>query len=77
MTATQNIIFQNTVATLAKLPPKKIEEVSNFADFILKKYEEEMLQKGIQHLVNTSETFAFLEKEEDSYTLEDLKIRFK
>ena len=34
MTATQNIIFQNIVATLVKLPPEKIEEVSNFADFI-------------------------------------------
>lgn len=44
-----------------------------FADFILKKHEEEYLQKGMKQLVFESNTFYFLQDEEDLYSVEDLK----
>ena len=70
-------LIKRTVKTLSKLPQNKILEVSDFADFILKKYEEELLQKGVSVLVSEAKTFYFLKDEEDLYTVHDLKEKYK
>jgi hypothetical protein len=69
-------VINRTLTTLSKLPPDKVKEVSDFADFILKKYEEEILQRGIEKLVSESKAFYFLNDEEDLYTVEDLKEKY-
>ena len=46
-----------------------------FADFVLKRHEESLLQQGITQIVGDSEVFAFLADEEDLYTRDDLKVR--
>jgi hypothetical protein len=66
-------LIKRTSNTLSKLPPDKVKEVSDFADNILKKYDEEILQKGIEKLVNNSKVYDFLKEEEDIYSFEDLK----
>jgi len=66
-------LIKRTFNTLSKLPPDKVKEVSDFADNILKKYDEEILQKGIEKLVNNSKVYDFLKEEEDIYSFEDLK----
>jgi hypothetical protein len=53
-----------------------VKEVSDFADYILKKYDAEVLQRGIEKIVSNSEAFAFLAQEEDIYTVEDLKEKY-
>ena len=70
-------IIKRTIKTLSKLPQSKILEVSNFAEFILKKYEEELLQKGLNVLTSEAKTFYFLKDEQDLYTVEDLKEKYK
>ena len=74
---TQSAVIENTISTLSKLPVEKAEEVADFAAFVLKKHEESMLQNGIAKIVEDSQAFAFLEDEEDLYTLDDLRVRFK
>lgn len=74
---TQSAVIENTISTLSKLPVDKAEEVADFADFVLKRHEESLLQKGITQIVGESEAFAFLADEEDLYTRDDLKVRFK
>ena len=69
-------LINRTLTTLSKLPPDKVKEVSDFADYILKKYDEEILQRGIEKLVSDSKAFAFLSQEEDIYTVEDLKEKY-
>ena len=64
---------KETLKTLSKLPDMKVKEVSDFAFFLLKKCDEEILQSGIENLVSKSQTFSFLKDEEDLYTVEDLK----
>ena len=73
---TREAIIQRTLQTLSLLPREKAEEIANFADFILKKHEEQTLQAGIQKLVNDSEAFNFLKNEDDLYSSEDVKERF-
>lgn len=70
-------LIKRTFNTLSKLPPDKVKEVSDFADFILKTYDEEILQKGIEKLVSNSTTYYFLKDEEDLYSVEDLKETYK
>jgi Protein of unknown function (DUF2281). len=45
---TKEAIIQKIIEILEKLPSEKINEVSDFADFILKKYEEQLIQKGME-----------------------------
>ena len=70
---TQEALIQKTVRTLKLLPAEKAEEVSDFADYILKKHEEIILQSGIETLMEQSQTFQFLNDDEDLYTLNDIK----
>ena len=65
-------LINNTVNNLSKLPDDKVKEVSDYADFILKKYEEEVLQEGMSPLVSNSKAYKFLEEDEDLYTVSDL-----
>ncbi len=66
-------IIERTINAINRLPEYKAEEISDFADFVMKRYEEDQLARGIQNLVAESDSFEFLQTEEDLYTLADLK----
>ena len=70
---TKQIIIERTLKIISQLPEDKALEISDFADFIFKRFEEQELTKGIQKLVSESQTFDFLKKEEEIYSLADLK----
>jgi hypothetical protein len=74
---TQSVIIENAISVLSKLPTEKALEVADFADFVLKKHEESVLQQGITQIVSDSKVFAFLADEEDLYTKDDLRVCFK
>jgi len=65
-------LINKTIKTLSKLPNDKVREVSDFTEYILKKYEEDTMQKGIEKLVNDSNAFQFLNDDEDLYTVNDI-----
>ena len=69
-------LISRAIETLEKLPEGGIHQVGDFADFVLRKYEEQLLQKGIETLVSESASFAFLNDEEDVYDERDLKGRY-
>lgn len=66
-------IIERTISIIRQLPEDKAEEISDFADFVLKKHEEYLLRIGLQTLASESKAFDFLEKEDDIYTVSDLK----
>jgi hypothetical protein len=70
---TREAIIQKTLKTLSVLPNEKAEEIADFADFIMKKHEDDLLQKGIQTMVEKSYAFSFLNDDEDLYSVEDIK----
>lgn len=69
-------LINRTVETLEKLPEDKIHEIADFADFVLKKHEEQILRKGIETMVSESDSFAFLHDEENLYDEHDLKEKY-
>ncbi|HET8809334.1 MAG TPA: hypothetical protein VFM65_03605 [Flavobacteriaceae bacterium] len=70
-------LIKKTVSTLLQLPQEKIREILDFADYISKKYEEDILRKGTEKLVENSKAFEFLREEEDIYSFEDLKEKYR
>lgn len=71
---TKQFIIERTLKAINQLPEDKAEEISDFADFVFKKYEEQELCKGIQKLASESTAFEFLQTEEELYTVSDLKV---
>ena len=66
-------IIERTIHAINQLPLNKAEEIVDFVDFIIKRYEEQLLTEGIQQLASEGQTFDFLNQEEDLYTVSDLK----
>lgn len=74
---TRETLIKKTIDNLTKLPDQKLKEVSDFAEFLLNRIENQLMTEGIQKLVSDSKTFKFLESEEDLYSFDDLKERYK
>jgi hypothetical protein len=70
---TREIIIERTLKAINQLPDDKAEEISNFADFVFKRYEENELLNGMQNLISDSKAFDFLNEEDEIYSLTDLK----
>lgn len=75
LTMTRQIIIERTLKAINQLPVDKAAEISDFADFVFKRYQAYELTKGIQKMVSESQAFDFLNNEEDIYSLADLLIR--
>jgi hypothetical protein len=69
-------LINRTVKALEKLPEGEILQVADFADFVARRYEEHLLQKGMEKLQSDSESFSFLNDEEQLYDESDLKEKY-
>ena len=70
---TRQLIIERTLKVINQLPDEKAEEISDFADFVFKRYEEHELTNGIKKMASESHTFDFLNNEEETYSVADLK----
>ena len=70
---TRQAIIERTIKAINLLPENKAEEISDFADFVIKRFEEHRLTEGIQMIASNSQALDFLNEEEDLYTEADLK----
>lgn len=73
---THEATINKMLKVLSVLPVEKAEEVADFADFVLKKHEDDLIQKGIEKIVEKSKVYEFLAMEEDIYTLNDIKVKY-
>lgn len=60
---TKQTIIERTVKVINQLPEDKAVEISDFADFLIKRYEVQGLIKDIQNLISESKSFDFLNNE--------------
>lgn len=72
-TMNKQAIIERTLEAINQLPVYKAEEISDFAEFVGKRHEEQKLTKGIQTLVENSASFDFLKDKEEIYSVKDLK----
>jgi hypothetical protein len=73
---TREAIINRTIKLISSLPAEKVEEIADFASYILKKHEDDLIQRGIEKLVEDSSAFDFLKDEDDIYTLKDVKEKY-
>ncbi len=73
----RQILIKKVLNKINLLPDSKIQEVNDFADFLLGKIEDNITLEGIQKLVSDSKTFDFLKDEEDLYSVNDVKEKYK
>ncbi len=73
---TRQAIIDKTIQMINQLPNDKAIEIVDFAEFIIKKYEDQLLVNAIQQLNSESKAFGFLSEEEDLYTVSDIKEKY-
>lgn len=70
-------LLKKTVEKLDKLSEDKLKEVEKYIDNLLIKSDDKLLTEGIQKLTSDSKSFEYLNNEEDIYTVNDLKEKYK
>jgi hypothetical protein len=70
---TKKAIIKKTIDVMNILPVDRVQEVSDFADFVLKKYEDVSLQRSIEYLQSQGKAFSFLNDDEELYSAADIK----
>lgn len=73
----KNSLIDEIVNKIRQLPEPKILEVNDFADFLLSKIDDKILQEGMQKIISESEAFEYLLDDEEIYTVNDLKEKYK
>jgi len=73
----RNELIESTLFKIKQLPDVKIKEIHDFAEFLLMKIDDQILQQGIQELVSSSNAFNYLNEEEYLYSVNDLKESYK
>ncbi len=67
----REILLNEMIDKIQLLPDSELQEVNDFADFLLSKIEDKILLDGIQKLTTHSKTFEYLKDEEDLYSVND------
>jgi hypothetical protein len=73
---TRQAIIDKSIQMINQLPDGKVIEIVDFAEFIIKKYEDQLLVNAIQQLNSESKSFGFLNEDEDLYTVSDIKEKY-
>lgn len=73
----RSILIKETMDKIHQLPDGKIQEINDFAEFLLSKIDDKILLEGIQKLSSDSKSFEYLNNEEDLYSVNDLKEKYK
>ena len=73
----RQVLIDNAVNKISQLPDTKIQEIIDFAEFLLSKIDDRIISENIQKLSSDSKSFEYLKDEEDLYDVNDLKERYK
>jgi hypothetical protein len=73
----RSVLIKEAIAKIHQLPDVKIQEINDFAEFLLSKIDDQILLEGIQKLTSDSKSFEYLKNEEVLYSVNDLKEKYK
>ena len=73
----RKILLEKLTSKINLLPDSKIQEITDFTDFLLRKIDDNITVEGIQKLISDSRAFDFLKEDDDLYTVNDLKEKYK
>ena len=70
-------LLDSTIKKMEQLSEDKIREVNDFVEFLLQRREEYVINEGVKQMTSESKSFEFLQEEDDIYTVNDLKEKYK
>ncbi len=70
-------IIDETVKKLNRLPLDRLRQVEDFVDFVMSRIDDKLLVEGIQKLTSDSKAFEYLKNEEELYSVNDLKEKYR
>ncbi len=70
-------LIKNTIERLRQLSDSRIQEVSDYVNFLASKIEDKIISEGIKSLASTSKSYEFLSDEEELYQLNDIKEKYQ
>lgn len=70
-------LVKETVEKLGQLSNSKIQEVSDYVSFLASKIDDKIISEGIKTLASTSNSYEFLQSEEELYQLSDIKEKYQ
>lgn len=73
----RELLIKETIDKIQQLPDVKIQEISDFVEFLLSKIDDNLLVEGIQKMTSESKSFEYLKDDEDLYSLNDIKEKYK
>lgn len=73
----RKVLIEDTIEKIQQLPDTKIQQLNDFVDFLLSRIDDKLLIEGIQKLTSESKSFKYLMDEEDLYSVNDLKDKYK
>ncbi|CAM4372225.1 hypothetical protein [Gillisia limnaea] len=65
-------LLEKTLENLSRLPNWRVREISDYVDFLIQKNEDKNITKGIKEIISQSQSFQFLEEEQELYSDSDL-----
>lgn len=73
----RDILIKKAVGNISKLSNQQLQEVADFAEFLLIKTQDGLLVEDIHRITSESNAFNFLKEEPDLYSVNDLKKTYK
>ncbi len=73
----REVIIDETVKKLNRLPLEKLRQVEDFVDFVISRIDDKLLVEGIQKMTSDSKAFEYLKHEEELYSVNDLKEKYR
>ncbi|RRO25617.1 hypothetical protein [Flavobacteriaceae bacterium 14752] len=72
----RQLLIEDAVKKINKLPDVKLQEINDFVDFLLRKIDDKIILENIQDITSKSNSYNFLNEEEELYDESDLKEKF-
>jgi hypothetical protein len=73
----REVLIKDTLIKINQLPDLRIQEINDFAEFLLSKIDDKILLEGIQKLAADSKSFDYMNNEENLYSVNDVKESYK
>ena len=73
----KEILIKKIITNIQRLPVTKVQEVNDFAEFLLNKIDNQIMTQGIQEISSLSKSFDFLNQEPDMYSINELKFKYQ
>jgi len=65
----REVLVKKTVHNIQQLPTTRVQEVSDFVEFILRRVNDSLITEGLQQLSSSSRSYDFLNDEPELYSV--------